>query len=296
MKVIRVDKEKPDNMELLREMVPQDILERDSVRLFGAADEEKAYLFGVAALAEEGGLIRILWLYVKEEYRRIGIAGTLLNWILDSISFLELDKPVEAYFPEDAAHSSLLGFFGAADNFSITKRPEIGRLTPEGRRASKFYASLLDRQANVISFFDLPVVAQKRFLNKMYRIKMAHLVEDVVGNRGGYAPELCCCTVKGQDVINAVFVKCHKDGEMELSFGYLEDAKLAFSMAAGLIQRIEAGYPESDMIVCAVNDASKKLMEGMFKDEIFWENLVEVRWNGLRMDEMRDLVEESSEF
>lgn len=279
--------------------LPEDMLNLKGLNVWSVVgvnivtDEE--YIMGFLAFVSEPGGIRIVFLYVLPEYRRIGVADRMLDELAIQLREAEYSLPVTMFLTGDAEQKAILNLLAGRGDFFVNPSSDYIIVSPEQIMQSDYIQKLLIYDSYADLLFDKPVIERRRIYNTMMESGIL-FGDDILTDGTDYIRELCYCnTVDGH--INALCLVREATGkQLELSFVYAIESKGLAAVLSCLAKHVRECYPEHSIAISVVNENSRKLAEGFFKAGQCEHHTVYCAiWNGLLREELEDIFTEEKE-
>jgi len=263
-------------------LLPPDIKNKSDIITLGVTNE-KGIPIGVIAAQVKNYSYEIIWLFVREEERRKGVASGLLREFLSVIRKTNQIYPVNVIY--DSSSEDIFWFMDNLDNFSQNC---IGRrylIDPDSRKDSKLINSLMKyRPKKTELFFDQSELIRKYAYAKLQSlgIDLQTLVSD---STDYFVRELCKCHIgnsyRGNRIDALILVKELSEQELEITYAYAENKMHFAQVLIEILRQIDEKYPDKTLSITALNNESDRLVRHLFGDATHCERMFRGEWNYL---------------
>lgn len=280
-KVLVVLVEEKNLYEKFKPMVPSgaDYEKDDRNMILGAIDTETMTAVGILVLSEDEDSFSIEYIYVDEDYRRIGIASEFLSTAIRYVTMeiYQRNKLLNLGCAFDSIDENIYEFFDSRGDFKIDMVGDIYSVSPEQFKNSETLKKYM-KKAKKNTSFDADGGSYTDFYRKAVMIANKRINKSELLN---IMPDVSQVIVDGHKAKAYLLASKLENGD--ISFDYLycsRDSKAAmFDMLGNAYRIVLNNYPDSSIMINLVND---KIKIGLFFENITPEEKFYVtRWNYL---------------
>ena len=206
--------------------------------------------------------IDILWLYTDKKYRRQGIATALMDKIFEIATLSGEIYPISARF-EPLADKSLYYFFISYSKMETDFSHERFYVTPKEIRGAKLPELAEKEEYDKKGFFSLPESLQNNVLLTLME-KHGFVVADYMDFKEHAVEDLCRCIMRGDELLDLIFIQKRSDGNLELSFLYSENTKGLMELLTTTAWDIEELFPKAKLVFDAINEEAASMAGKLF--------------------------------
>ena len=224
-------------------------------------------------------LIDIQYIAVAEACRRQGIANGLLDFLCKSA--WESTTAVLATFAAENWDAPICRLFIRRGDFTVTESESYICRFPCRELPQIKWKVTLPAGMRITTFYDLPELAQRRFLNEM-RKDNREFAEGLCAERELMLHSLCICAVDSSAEVQAAIFCEARGQDVELSLVYAVNGNVHALMA--LLARlrellISAGNRILDLRIAAVTPQSRKLIDKLLPGYEITEKFYTACWD-----------------
>ena len=244
-----------------KSVLPLSLLKgKDNICIAACDDED--YILGAMCYRYADCQYDVLWLYVAETKRRLGIGTALLDRLFQIIGLSGQVYPVSARFEAEAS-GTLYPFFLSCSRMDLSWSHNRYFVEPrEIRGASHLHAE--KRQTMEQSLFsELSLLSQKKILYTLQK-EENYVPEDYERWKEALVPELSRCILRNGVLMDLIFVQKRPDGELELSFLYSKYPPGLAELLETVSCDAEKYYPKCKLIFDAVGPKSAAMANRIF--------------------------------
>ncbi len=299
MQIMSIDLTSEDGEELMREYLPEDVLGLPDLTVWSAVVEnlivQGEAIAGFLAFVQEESGIRIVYIYVEPVYRGLGIANGMLDELTARLAAEQYAFPVTLYLADDQKQKPLLDLIVGRGDFFVNPSTDYIMVSPEQMFQSAYAQKLLEYNGCANLLFSQPLAERRRVCRMMQEAKIP-FGDGILSDGESYIGELCYCHLANSHIDSLCLVKEAGERELELSLVYALEPKGLGAVLAALTKSVRKNYPEYSIAMAVVNQNSKKLADGFWKDVPCEHRLVYcAMWSGLLRTELERIFTEEEE-
>ncbi len=258
MNYVWVNKKSIDNF---LDVLPQDLIENpDNICICACDDNGNGC--GAICYSLMDNQIDILWLYTAREKRRQGIATALLDKLFEIMSLSGEIYPVSARF-EPYSDEGVYSFFMSCSKMETEFSHDRFYVSPKEVRGAKLPPGADKDEFDKREFFSLPETVEQNILLKL-RKEQGFIIADYRDFTADAVPELCRCIMRGDELLDLIFIRKRPDGNLELSFLYSENSKGLMELLTTTAWDIEEMFPNAKLVFDAVTEESAAMAGKLF--------------------------------
>lgn len=250
-----------NNKDDFKSVLPQDLTKSlDNVCL--CACDEEGHILGSLCYSYASYEFDVLWLYTAEEYRRQGVATLLMDKMLEIAAFSGEIFPISAVF-EPVRDESLYSFFLSYDKMDTEFSHDRFYVTPRDIRGAKLPTGGDGDYFEKKEFFALPKTMQSNIMHKLMT-EYGYVVTDFDAFRESAVSSLCRCIMRGDELLDLIFVQKRPDDNLELSFLFGENKKGLLELLTTTAWEIEDLFPKAKLVFDAISEESQSMAKKLF--------------------------------
>jgi len=259
------------------ELLPSDIRNKQNIISLGVTNEEGVPIGAIAASLVNYSY-EIIWLYVRDEERRKGVASKLLREFLSVIRNTNQIYPVRIKYDSEAR--DICGFMDSMDYF---RRSCIGKrfvIDSDRRRNSDTVSLLLKHGPKKTERFFEQSEHMRDNLYRRLREQEIDLKELVLECGDTFINDLCLCH-KGYRIDALILVKELSQQEIDIVFAYAQNKVYFANVLIEVLRSIHENYPDMTLSITTLNTKSELCVRHLFGNDINCEYLFRDEWNYL---------------
>ena len=247
--------------------------------MFAYIDDELDDVIGVLAYTEELDRYAIRWLYVGNDYRRLGIGTMLLETFLGYIEDQNSFKPVEIDFSSSARY--LKEFFDHFDSFDLERNNDTYLIDGQTMAASKKLQQFLSHQNPkdfTIPFCDLSSAVRTNFYQKQ-KEKGLFIIDDRSQFEKNCEKDLSLCSLVRNEITALILTE--KITEKSYAISYIYSSKPEYLRAPFLqaCREFLTHYKDCSVKINPQSDSSLTMLKKLFPDLPACEENYTAIWN-----------------
>ena len=248
------------NFDGFENVLPSHLLDNPGNICICACDDEGAV--GAICYSFESYQIDVLWLYTVPEKRRQGIATSLLDKIFEIASASGAIYPISAQF-EPLSDESLYNFFISYEKLDTGFSHDRYYISPKEIRGVKLPESAHKQEFEFTDFFSLQENVRSNIFSRLNE-EYGFVIADPEAFEESADKELCRCILRGDEILDLIFLTKRPDGNLELDFLLSNNPKGLLQLLEDTALCVEEKYPKAKLVFDAISDESSSMAKKLF--------------------------------